>query len=911
MSRTEPELWTMLREADAMSHGEAQQAIMEDVVRHADAGGFHRLAFTARRVLAGAYSVDRQWHKAFPLFSRCLSEYDRRPWQFGPEEEWSLREWYTNIAQSMSEFPEISLDQIYAAFTDMERRFATGGHSLRPVHAARRWVAQLAGDWDEEERCYQAWIAAGGPDPDSVWDFEAGVERLVLRGDDVSLARARALAEPVLAGQRTFHQPSAPIQCLMMLPLVRAGATGEAVLAYRRSIRSMERGVYRYEYSGMHVEFCALTGNDAEGLHQLQRRLRGFSTLNRPNGKMEFAASAAVLLRLLVADGRGEEVVKRGYGTDAKATIADLHIEMDGIARDLAAKFDARNGSTSQGDRVRERLDARPVLDFLPLTPTSRPPRTPAVAPGTPPEQVLDRAEWHLRAEEFNEAKRALKALPQPVPPHLAARAAEARAVADQADDGDTTLGRAAEEYGRTGEARRHLMCRVRLARWLSAHGRAAEGAQMAGAAIRQMGAACDTWALAWGELDLGRILRMTPDKRGSHAAMARAAWAAAESGDPLAVGVVAVEHAAALNRDGADPADAIRHALVARDALLPIGANRMARSAFLQLRRAHVRAGREGEYLALVRAQLDALPPGTHPSVRGFLRYDHGESLLAADRFAEAARVLTDALADLSADGLDRPDQWYRLATACFRAERYEDAVHAAESCVTWMYNLREKGELDRPDLADDCRLLLATAYRLVGDDAAAEEEFVKAIEVAQETGYRSALAKALGGLGLLLADHDRHDEAAARLTEAGDAYEAMGDPHQAVLVRANAALAWDRSGETDQALAAFAAAERTVGGVPPDRRRSDAASSLGSTGAVLLAGLGRGPEAVRYAAQAATAYRQSGNPAKATDMDVLHAKILLSDGRPDLARQLADSLAQQGLADAAEAVRGAVDAQ
>lgn len=909
MSRTEPELWSMLREADGMSHGEAQQAIMEDVVRHADAGGFHRLAFTARRALASAYSVDRQWHKAFPLFSRCLSEYDQRPWQFGPEEEWSLREWYTNIAQSMSEFPEISLDQIYAAFTDMERRFATGGHSLRPVHAARRWVAQLAGDWAEEERCYQAWIAAGGPRPESVWDFEAEVERLVLRGDAASLARARELAAPVLAGQRTFDEPSAPIQCLMMLPLVRAGAGEEAALAYRRSNRSMERGVYRYEYSGMHIEFCALTGNDAEGLHQLQRRLRGFSTLNRPNGKMEFAASAAVLLRLLVADGRGDEVVKRGYGTDTTATIAELHTELDGIARDLAAKFDARNGSTSQGDRVRERLDAAPVLDFLPLTPTSRPKRLPAVPPGTPPEQVLDRAEWYLRAEEINEAKRVLKALPEHVPPHLAARAAEARAVADWADDGDRALGWAAEEYARTGEARRHLMCRVRLGRWLSAYGRAAEGAQMAGAAIQRIGAAGDTWALAWSELDLGRILRKTPDKPGSHAAMARAAQAAAASGDPLAVGIVAVEHAAFLHLDEADPAEVIRQGLVARDALLPIGANRMARSAFLQIRRGHVRASRKPEYLELVRAQLDALPPGTHPSVRGFLRYDHGESILAAERFAEAASVLTDALADLSADGLDRPQQWYQLAVACFRAERYDDAIHAAESCVTWMYNLREKGKLDDPDLADDCRMLLAMAYRRAGDDAAAEEQYVKAIEVAQKTGYRSELAKALGYLGVLLAGQDRHDEAAVRLSEAGDAYEAMGDPYQAVLVRVNAALALDQCGETDQALAAFAAAERTAGAVPPDWRRPEALAGVGRVGAILMAGVGRGPDAVRYATQAATALRQSGNPDAAKDMDVLHAKILISDGRPDLVRQLADSLAQQGLADAAAAVRALLE--
>lgn len=70
-------------------------------------------------------------------------------------------------------------------------------------------------------------------------------------------------------------------------------------------------------------------------------------------------------------------------------------------------------------------------------------------------------------------------------------------------------------------------------------------------------------------------------------------------------------------------------------------------------------------------------------------------------------------------------------------------------------------------------------------------------------------------------------------------------------------------------------------------------------------MAGAGRGPEAVRYAAQAATAFRQTGDVDAAKDLDVLHAKILLSDGRPDLARRLPDSLAQQGLPAAAEVVR------
>lgn len=78
---------------------------------------------------------------------------------------------------------------------------------------------------------------------------------------------------------------------------------------------------------------------------------------------------------------------------------------------------------------------------------------------------------------------------------------------------------------------------------------------------------------------------------------------------------------------------------------------------------------------------------------------------------------------------------------------------------------------------------------------------------------------------------------------------------------------------------------------------------------GTVIMAGLGRGPDAVRHASQAATAFRRTGRPETALTMDVLHARVLLGDGRPDLARQLADTLNAQGHTEASEAVRAEVD--
>lgn len=381
MSRTEAELRAQLGQASRMHLGEAQTSAMEDVVRHADAGGYHRLAFDARRRLANAYQVDRQWDKAFPVFYRCLSDHDRRPGDFTPEEDLGLREWYAFMVTTMAEFPEVTLDQIRGATDDVERRYRLGGHSLREVYSTRRWVAQVTGDWDEEERCYQLWHAAGGPQPGNVWDFEAEIERLLLRGDQLSLARTHHLAAPVLTGQISFSEPPVPIQCLMLMPLARAGQLELAAATYRRARHELFAGerVHRYEYSAMLHEFCALTGNPRQGLQDMKLRLRGFYTLNRPYGKMEYAASLAVLCRYLTVVGAGGQTVP-GVGPGHDVAIGALADEASHIAVDLAARFDQRNQNNWQGNRIRVRLAAAPVVNWLPLAPPAQPHRTGAAA---------------------------------------------------------------------------------------------------------------------------------------------------------------------------------------------------------------------------------------------------------------------------------------------------------------------------------------------------------------------------------------------------------------------------------------------------------------------------------------------------------------------------------------------------
>lgn len=872
MSRSETELWAALEHADGMDHGEAQQAIMEDVVRHADAGGFPRLAFAARRSLASAYSVDRQWHKAFPLFARCLAEYDQRPWQFGPEEDWSLRSWYTSIAQSMAEFPDITLAQIYGAFEDMERRFRAGGHSLVEVQSARRWVAQLACDWAEEERCYQAWIAAGGANPRSVWDFEPEVERLVFRGDEASLAKAMEIAAPVLAGRIAFDEPPVPIQCLMLVPLARAGAHADAALAYRRSERSMEYGVYRYEYSGMRIEFCALTGNEDSGLLELKRRLHGFPTLNRPNGKMEFATSCAILLGRLVATGRGNEPVGCACGEEPPVPAAQLRDEMTRIALDLAARFDQRNGTTAQGDRIRRKLTLQPIVDFLPLTPTSRKRRR--IPSGLAPEQAVERAEWHLRAYEGDLTVEYLDSVA--TPPHLAARITEMRAVVNWDESSEAALRWAAEQHRNAGDYRRQLLCLGWLARWLAEANRGKEATDLAEWVVAELHKTGDAWGIAYGELRLAQVF-VTLGKAACFAAIERAAQFAAVTRDPLAVGVIATLEANWRFEEYEDAPRAISLATMAKDALISAGSFGKTLDAFDVLKS----ASGEAAFAGIVQAQLANLPPTTPPRVVAYLRYERGRGLLAADRPADAIADLTEAVAEFATTDDDYPEQWYYLAMACHAAGRFDEAVTAATTGAAWLQNVR--ADLDEPEMADVCWLILADSSYQLGEAEAAVDHFGQLIQNARAGGNLPMTARALTTSAEILSELDRDAEAAPQFAEAADLHLKINDLAASVYCRCMQAMCLQWADDSNAALAALNAADHAVRSMPNPGPMTW--GYLGRAAATILAVQRRGPEAVQHAARASAAFQQAGELGLAIRMNIMQADVFTNDGRPDLA--------------------------
>lgn len=896
MSRTKAELEAMLSSARALDLGEAQIAALEDVVRHADAGGFDQLAFSARRELADSCSNYGLWDRAFPLFSRCLSEYDSRPFQYSASEERSLRSWYTGIVQSMAEFPEISRAQLEDTLSDIERRFRAGGHTLRSVHQARQWIALLARDWEAEERAYHDWLAAGGgADTKDIWTFEAHLERLLRRGDSESLEAAFRLADPVIAGDRIFDQGQWPVQCQLLMPLLRAGRPADAVRMLRRSGQAMRGKGSRVEYSGYQVEFCALTGNFDKGLDFLTARMHLFNRMKRPNGKMELALGGSLLLGGLIDAGRGDELAGCDCGEEPLVPVKELYEQLTQIVTDTAAAFDARNGHTAHGDWIRGRLAQKRLAMPLGLAPLDRKSSI-RVSPGQSALQLLEHAERAVILYEFDAARKFLDAIGDP-PPHLLPRCQTARAEANLNEPAHEQLLRdAIAGHERFGDVRREQLARAALGLFLVKAKRYSEGRELTTSAVRVLRGLGDNAALTRAEFRAAQAAS-TKGPDDSYSYLGRATSLAALVADPKQIGLIAWMEAMWRNGDGHAPATVIALAEQAVRVLIPERASTLVVYSLDEMQKAYERDNRAAEFTAYVERTLLTLPLFASPMVRGHLRYLRGVALLRAGDAGAAIPDLADGVAQAYADGGASYNQWRELAIAYHAESRWEEAFEAADMIGDWAWKRYTEKNIhyDLPQLLE-VRAILGDAKRGMGQLAKAHQQYTTLVEHARQVQLPSLEGRGLRGLAQVLEEQKRDAEAGVRYAEAAGLAAAAGDQTAALADYRAALQAMLLGDKIIEAQETLLLADAAAGALPddPDGNHAWHWAELDRIAARVLGRAGRGPEAVYRAGRSAAAYRSLDNHAEAATSDLIAVQLLRNDQRPDLAEPILRGLLQ-----------------
>ncbi len=478
---------------------------LETLAEQARETGDHGLEAQVLLDVSRGYEYGAEGEKLPLALGRLLRLADQYPAEVGilvRSIHWQLK-WMT---EGMIRNPAVPLETVYRWLEELESRYRQQGYSLRPVLADRSDLAQLLGDEAAANAAMRASIAAPR---DQMCDCHAcernswGSWREWL-GDDEGALKHWGL---VLDGTRRCSEEPHRVLSYALLSLLRVGRLDEARSAFLRGYPMVKGNINLMPSVGRHIEFCALTGNEARGLEILAEHSAWLTDTQVDTiRRLDFLQGVTVLLRRLHSLGHG------GLTVGASFTVATLRDSCEAEIGEICLRYDKRNGTSALSDRVAARLARQPLTDHLPL---GLPSRLPAAAPavtaaavGSGPASTL--ADLIARARELDEAHHpeankawrraaAASASGEELPLPVALRVAEAQAASGMRTDADaarTALLEVADSFAAAGDQPGAFRARAAAARALSVAGDHA-AAQAEAAAL----AAAASAALAEGTL--------------------------------------------------------------------------------------------------------------------------------------------------------------------------------------------------------------------------------------------------------------------------------------------------------------------------------------------------------------------------------------------------------------------------
>ncbi|MGA5442072.1 hypothetical protein ACPCKW_21480 [Streptomyces griseoincarnatus] len=401
--QTTDELYAALRENNALPYGRTRTVAAEELAEAAELFGEPVPLVHALLDLQEAYTYGSEPRKSPVVFARLLNLFDERPDVFDDRLRHQLFWRFKWVAGALRCLPEIPLASLRQWLTEMRDRYEKAGLDLQPYYGQAYQLAAHVGE--DTTLAYELWAGRARSllsDCEACETCERALYHLAA-GDD---ERALGIWEPVLAGKESCQEEPARSVSYALLPLLRTGRTDEARHLHLAGYRGCRRNPSMAGEIGRHLEFCALTGNEARGLELLAENRNLFDEVDSPLALLDLLTGVEVLLARVEALGHGE-LPAAGF-PGRSWTVTELRAEVRGRADDLAARFDARNGTTEHADRRGTRLAQAPLLESLELTLRPRTledvapaPAAPAPAPAEPlPESPADLIR---RARELDE----------------------------------------------------------------------------------------------------------------------------------------------------------------------------------------------------------------------------------------------------------------------------------------------------------------------------------------------------------------------------------------------------------------------------------------------------------------------------------------------------------------------------
>ncbi|MBT1093210.1 hypothetical protein [Streptomyces sp. Tu102] len=357
------ELYQALQENDRRPYGRTRTVTAEELVDAAEQFDEPRALVHALLELQEAYTYGSEPRKSPVVFARLLNLFDEQPDVFDDRLRHLLFWRFKWVGHALRQLPEVPLTGLRQWLTEMRDRYEKADLGLQPYYGQAYQLAAHLGEG--ATLAYELWASRTRTQLSDCEACEICERALyhLMEGDD---ERALSVWEPVLAGKESCQEEPARSVSYALLPLLRTGRTDRARELHLAGYRGCRRNPSMSQEVGRHLEFCALTGNEARGLELLAENRIMFDEVDSPLDQLGFLTGAEVLLQRVESLGHGE-LPAAGYA-GRTWTVADLRAEVRRRADDLAARFDARNGTTAHADRRRARLDRAPLVETLELT---------------------------------------------------------------------------------------------------------------------------------------------------------------------------------------------------------------------------------------------------------------------------------------------------------------------------------------------------------------------------------------------------------------------------------------------------------------------------------------------------------------------------------------------------------------
>jgi tetratricopeptide (TPR) repeat protein len=367
MSRTTDEANREISRVRDMPYGLARTQAAERQVRLVDAEGPDDARAFALSTLVEAYQWGGEVDRSFVAFARLLQWWDRHPEHFDEYDRHSLFWSFKWMISGLADFPTVPAEQIDRTLADMERRYALAGNGMDAVAYERFAWARQRGSADVEA-AYQAWVATPRDDYSQCEACDPG-DRAAWLLETGRVDEGIRLIEQTLAGNPSCASEPADMLALLAEAYLDTGRPRDAARTHRLAVAALAESPSDMTGArGRRVRLLARGGQVDRAIRAIEADQQYLTGGDTPHSRLSFLRLVGAATHVL-RDAYGDRPVR--LATVPAGTVAELDDWAPVQAEQLAAQFDARNGTTTESDAVARAWRSTPApapldLDVLP-----------------------------------------------------------------------------------------------------------------------------------------------------------------------------------------------------------------------------------------------------------------------------------------------------------------------------------------------------------------------------------------------------------------------------------------------------------------------------------------------------------------------------------------------------------------